>query len=408
MSDEFSELSNKLTKEFSSETKKNEGIFFTHPKIVKRIVDYLKTTRHLKFTDIKILEPSCGSGEFIDYIDKKIRKKTIHAIELNKKIYDEVSQKDYSDAVKFFNQDYLQYDTDDKYNLIIGNPPYFVIPKKDVPEKYKEYITGRPNIFCLFILHSLDKLENDGMLVFVLPNSFMNSSYYEKVRKLILEKYDLFKIMNFKNDPLFKDTLQPTSAFFIRNKIRKKTSPMVYEFNSISLFTDKKKLFQNLVKNSKTLTELGFIVKNGDTVWNQLKDKMSDDKNDMLLIYTDNIKTHTFKLTSFKTKEKKQYIKTDRTGNTEPCIIISRGYGNATYAFNYALLDIDKPYLHENHIIGIFYKNPESTRDEKIEKLNKIIESFNDPKTKEFIENFSGNNALNTTEIKSILPIYDF
>ena len=65
-----------------------------------------------------------------------------------------------------------------------------------------------------------------------------------------------------------------------------------------------KKLFQNLVKNSKTLTELGFIVKNGDTVWNQLKDKMSDDKNDMLLIYTDNIKTHTFKLTSFKTKEK--------------------------------------------------------------------------------------------------------
>ena len=134
MSDEFSELSNKLTKEFSSKTKKNEGIFFTHPKIVKKIVDYLKTTRHLKFTDIKILEPSCGSGEFIDYIDKKIRKKTIHAIELNKKIYDEVSQKDYSDAVKFFNQDYLQYDTDDKYNLIIGNPPYFVIPKKDVPE----------------------------------------------------------------------------------------------------------------------------------------------------------------------------------------------------------------------------------------------------------------------------------
>jgi len=407
MSDEFSELSNKLTKEFSSETKKNEGIFFTHPKIVKRIVDYLKTTRHLKFTDIKILEPSCGSGEFIDYIDKKIRKKTIHAIELNKKIYDEVSQKDYSDAVEFFNQDYLQYNTDDKYNLIVGNPPYFVIPKKKVPEKYKEYITGRPNIFCLFILHSLYKLENDGILVFVLPNSFMNSSYYEQVRKLISEKYYLYKIMNFKTDPLFKDTLQATSAFFIKNTSPKRKK-YIHKFNNITLFTDQKKLFQNLVKNTKTLTELGFIVKNGDTVWNQLKDKMSNNNEDMLLIYTDNIKTGKFEFSTFKTPKKEQYIKTDRTGNTEPCIIISRGYGNATYAFNYALLDIDKPYLHENHIIGIFYKNPESTRDEKIEKLNKIIESFNDPKTKEFIENFSGNNALNTTEIKSILPIYDF
>jgi hypothetical protein len=214
--------------------------------------------------------------------------------------------------------------------------------------------------------------------------------------------------MNFKNDPLFKDTLQPTSAFFIRNKIRKTPSPMVYDFNGISLFTDQKKLFQNLVKNTKTLTELDFTVKNGDTVWNQLKDKMSNNDEDMLLIYTDNIKNNKFQLTTFKTPKKEQYIKTDRTGNTEPCIIISRGYGNSTYAFNYALLDIDKPYLHENHIIGIFYKNPESTRDEKIEKLNKIIESFNDPKTKEFIENFSGNNALNTTEIKNILPIYDF
>ena len=406
MPNDFSELSIKLTKEISKATKKNEGIFFTHPIIVERIIKYIKTK--IKMTDIKILEPSCGSGEFIEILDKTIRKKTIHAIELNETIYNEVSKKIYSDAVKFFNQDYLQYDTNDQYNLIIGNPPYFVIPKKDVPKKYQEHISGRPNIFCLFVLHSLYKLANDGILVFVLPNSFMNSSYYEKVRKLISEKYDLFKIMNFKNDPLFKDTLQPTSAFFIKNKIRKTPSPMVYEFNGISLFTDQKKLFQNLVKNTKTLTELGFTVKNGNTVWNQLKDKMSNNDEDMLLIYTDNIKNNKFQLTTFKTPKKEQYIKTDGTGNTEPCIIISRGYGNSTYAFNYALLDIDKPYLHENHIIGIFYKNPESTRDEKIEKLNKIIESFNDPKTKEFIENFSGNNALNTTEIKSILPIYDF
>ena len=405
MPNDFSELSIKLTKEISKATKKNEGIFFTHPIIVERIIKYIKTK--IKMTDIKILEPSCGSGEFIEILDKTIRKKTIHAIELNETIYNEVSKKIYSDAVKFFNQDYLQYDTNDQYNLIIGNPPYFVIPKKDVPKKYQEHISGRPNIFCLFVLHSLYKLANDGILVFVLPNSFMNSSYYEKVRKLISEKYDLFKIMNFKNDPLFKDTLQPTSAFFIKNKIRKTPSPMVYEFNGISLFTDQKKLFQNLVKNTKTLTELGFTVKNGDTIWNKFKDILTDNNKETILVYSSNIKNNKFKLTSFPNNEKKkQYIK--RTGLTGPRIIIPRGYGNSQYVFNYALLNIDGQYLLENHIISIFYEDDNLSKDEILKKLNNIIKSFKQKKTSKFVDIFSGNNALNTTEIQNMLPIYGF
>ena len=405
MPNDFSELSIKLTKEISKATKKNEGIFFTHPIIVERIIKYIKTK--IKMTDIKILEPSCGSGEFIEILDKTIRKKTIHAIELNETIYNEVSKKIYSDAVKFFNQDYLQYDTNDQYNLIIGNPPYFVIPKKDVPKKYQEHISGRPNIFCLFVLHSLYKLANDGILVFVLPNSFMNSSYYEKVRKLISEKYDLFKIMNFKNDPLFKDTLQPTSAFFIKNKIRKTPSPMVYEFNGISLFTDQKKLFQNLVKNTKTLTELGFTVKNGDTIWNKFKDILTDNNKETILVYSSNIKNNKFKLTSFPNNEKKkQYIK--RTGLTGPRIIIPRGYGNSQYVFNYALLNIDGQYLLENHIISIFYEDDNLSKDEILKKLNNIIKSFKQKKTSKFVDIFSGTNSLNTTEIQNMLPIYGF
>jgi len=405
MPNDFSELSIKLTKGISKATKKNEGIFFTHPIIVERIIKYIKTK--IKMTDIKILEPSCGSGEFIEILDKTIRKKTIHAIELNETIYNEVSKKIYSDAVKFFNQDYLQYDTNVRYNLIIGNPPYFVIPKKDVPKKYQEHISGRPNIFCLFVLHSLYKLANDGILVFVLPNSFMNSSYYEKVRKLISEKYDLFKIMNFKNDPLFKDTLQPTSAFFIKNKIRKTPSPMVYEFNGISLFTDQKKLFQNLVKNTKTLTELGFTVKNGDTIWNKFKDILTDNNKETILVYSSNIKNNKFKLTSFPNNEKKkQYIK--RTGLTGPRIIIPRGYGNSQYVFNYALLNIDGQYLLENHIISIFYEDDNLSKDEILKKLNNIIKSFKQKRTSKFVDIFSGTNSLNITEIQNMLPIYGF
>jgi hypothetical protein len=40
------------------------------------------------------------------------------------------------------------------------------------------------------------------------------------------------------------------------------------------------------------------------------------------------------------------------------------------------------------------------------EKLQKVIESFKDPRTKEFIQLFSGNNGLSKSELENILPIY--
>ena len=39
----FSNLSVNLTKNLKTETKKNEGIFFTHPTIVSEIISYIKT-----------------------------------------------------------------------------------------------------------------------------------------------------------------------------------------------------------------------------------------------------------------------------------------------------------------------------------------------------------------------------
>jgi hypothetical protein len=39
-------------------------------------------------------------------------------------------------------------------------------------------------------------------------------------------------------------------------------------------------------------------------------------------------------------------------------------------------------------------------------EYNKIISSLNDKKTNEFINNYFGNNAINTTELNHIIPIY--
>ena len=42
-----------------------------------------------------------------------------------------------------------------------------------------------------------------------------------------------------------------------------------------------------------------------------------------------------------------------------------------------------------------------------LELYEKIIKSFENPKTKKFIEIFLGNNSLSKTELETIFPIYD-
>ena len=86
-------------------------------------------------------------------------------------------------------------------------------------------------------------------------------------------------------------------------------------------------------------------------------------------------------------------------------LVVNRGYGVGTYKFNYCLIDEDFDYLIENHLICIKY-NKEMNNILLKKKYENIILSLNNPKTIEFINIYFGNNAINTTELNYILPIY--
>ena len=106
---------------------------------------------------------------------------------------------------------------------------------------------------------------------------------------------------------------------------------------------------------------------------------------------------------TYKNNDKKNFI--DKDGLNEPILVLNRGYGKGSYDLNYCLINMTKKYLLENHLISIKYTKPVS-KELLIEKYNSIINSFDNPKTKEFINLYFGNNAINTTELKYILPIF--
>ena len=123
------------------------------------------------------------------------------------------------------------------------------------------------------------------------------------------------------------------------------------------------------------------------------------------MIYSTDIVNNQLTIKNYSNEQKKNYI--DKEGSNLPLLVINRGYGVGNYNFNYCLInEIDNiNYLVENHLICIKY-NETISKKTLIEKYKKIIESFKNKKTNEFIKIYFGNNAINTTELNKMLPIY--
>ena len=475
---------------------KNEGIYFTHPDIIKKNLDYLKSY----FSKIKtVLEPSCGSGEYILALQKLYPNIEINGIELDKTIYDFIKNK-FESNIDIRNEDFLKCSSSEKYDLIIGNPPYFVLKKDLAYRKYQKYYEGRPNIFIYFILKSLEMLNNNGILSFVLPCNFLNCLYYEKTRKYIETSFKILGILNCP-ERKFMGTAQKTIILIIQktntSNFHEENKKYVIEKGGKIIFGVPKNIskLKDLFLNSSSLKELGFEVSVGSVVWNQHKNfelaiqeleakktgaktvkelnsikkslkevtdtikkakeakekakenekvikeakekakeneevikeaqenkkknleiaKKGTTRKDSLekkytntnsrLIYSSDIVDNKLIMNEYSNIYKKNFI--NKPGFTGPLLVINRGYGTGKYKFNYCLINIEQKYLIENHLICIKYVNQTSITDEDlIEKYKKIINSLNDKRTKEFVELYFSNDAINTTELNTILPIY--
>ena len=131
MNESFDKLSINLTNKLTKQEKQNEGIYFTSNTIIKPSITLI--IKFLKSNNINnILEPSCGSCQFINYIKNNINYNLIHGIELNNTIYNEIKNIYNDPNIKLLNKDFLSFNTNIKYNLITGNPPFFVLKKPKI------------------------------------------------------------------------------------------------------------------------------------------------------------------------------------------------------------------------------------------------------------------------------------
>ena len=176
------------------------GQYFTKKDIVERVMDLILVYKQYG-TGIHILEPSFGTGNFVQVLDKR-GYKNIKGCEIDPQFTKEPC-------------DFFLYPMEEKFDLIIGNPPF---TKYNVKESYyypKRYLNCQLNSseYLNRTLQNKDKMQIEGAFIlkairhlkdknssigFVLPISFFIAKKNREVKRIIMDNFKT--IIIYQND----------------------------------------------------------------------------------------------------------------------------------------------------------------------------------------------------------------
>jgi N12 class adenine-specific DNA methylase/methylase of polypeptide subunit release factors len=167
------------TKEYAEARRSTLTSFFTPSEVVKEMYSQI-TPLFKNKKSIKVLEPSVGSGIFIQNMPQQIFKKSkIDAVELNTLTYDLFNaMQSGHDNIEAYNMSYLDFNApNNSYDLIIGNPPFSNTKMHHNEENL--YLHEH------FIKKSMELLKDDGLMAMVVSNSFLDSKkdFREKLQE---------------------------------------------------------------------------------------------------------------------------------------------------------------------------------------------------------------------------------
>lgn len=129
------------------------------------------------------------------------------------------------------------------FDCIIGNPPYIRVQElnKWSPEEcefykfhYKSAAKGNYDIYVVFIERALQLLAPDGLLGFICPHKFWQTTYGQGIRKIIADGKHLHSIIDFADQQVFAGATTYTAIHVFSKK--PKTVPI--SFARISELTD--------------------------------------------------------------------------------------------------------------------------------------------------------------------------
>lgn len=243
-----------------SKTNREEGVVYTPIEIAEFIVENsIKPKDIINNPYLKILDPACGCGNLIIPCFKYLRKLflenlqeinnknnmvlkeediikhivdyNLHGIDIDTRalktlLIDLYNTSGYINKSNFIAMDFLLDDTEEKFNIFIGNPPYVGHKLVDreysklLKDKYKGIYKDKGDISYCFFKRALDCMSKKGKLSFITSRYFLESQSGENLRRILKEKTLIYKIVDFYGIRPFKKVgIDPTIIFLSNEKL---------------------------------------------------------------------------------------------------------------------------------------------------------------------------------------------
>ncbi len=217
----FAELSK--VAELANAQRDNNAAYYTRQDVCYSIVKSLPEAKD--YTELNILEPSIGVGNFLPSLIAKYAGVPIvnidvvdidaDSIDLLKKLVAKIEMPD-NIHINYINADFLLHSFDKKYDIVVGNPPYKkLIKDKRLLAKYKSQAFNKDtnNIFSFFI----EKAMKIGNIVsLIVPKSLINAPEFGVTRSLMNAK-NISRIIDF-GEKGFKGVKIETVCFVLNTQ----------------------------------------------------------------------------------------------------------------------------------------------------------------------------------------------
>ncbi len=165
----------------------------------------------IKNTD-KVLDPCIGPNTFFSILSKVKAHPKLVGLEIDESLIT-------SSIKSFFKtpgrtlliDNFLSYSLDNKFDYIIQNPPYvrqeLLRETHNSKEKaaalistnYKQKIPSQSNLYVYFLVKGIEHLKDNGVMVAVIYDSWLYSSFGKKLKDIMLEKGSIKNIYHIKS-----------------------------------------------------------------------------------------------------------------------------------------------------------------------------------------------------------------
>lgn len=256
--------------------KKLRGGYYTPQPITDFICKWAITKRIQK-----VLEPSCGDGNFIESAIRRFKELGVPNNKLlglikGIELIEEEAEKSRERAAKYglnsttiLNSDFFNYISNANggalFDIVIGNPPF--IRYQNFPEEHREvafkmmeemdlHPNKLTNIWVPFLVISASKLKRSGKLAMVIPAELFQVKYAAETRVFLSRYFSRITIVTFKK-LVFTDIQQEIVLLLCEKGVTSNKGIRVLEVNNLSELqsVDIEKVHEAEVKSLEHSTE---------------------------------------------------------------------------------------------------------------------------------------------------------